>query len=98
MYVSPIILQCFPLPWRIETRYIPNSKSYVHFPSLGSLKKTSEAKTLYDSSWHVGFLRRGVVSLTSNPQAGGPLLTGCRRMLMDVFVATLYISVECLLN
>jgi hypothetical protein len=29
------------------------------------------------------FLRRGVVSLTPNPQAGGPLLVGCPRLLIQ---------------
>ena len=34
---------------------------------------------------NIGFLRRGVVSTSSNPQAGGPHLVGCPRLLIQFF-------------
>ena len=37
-------------------------------------------------------LQGGVVSTSPNPQAGGPRLVGCPRLLIQIFAATLHIG------
>jgi hypothetical protein len=75
-----------PLSLRsIHTSDVPRSKSQVHFLALRSIiqRISSCPRFLMNFRNRLIFLRWGVVSPTPNPQAGGPPLVGCPRLLIQ---------------
>jgi len=44
--------------------------------------RAPKSEALFNVSWQAGFLRKGIVSPSLNPQAGGPTLICCPRLLL----------------
>ena len=53
------------------------------YPEPNQPNYQSSSEALCDVSEHPCFYSVEVVSLTPNPQAGGPLLVGCPRLLIQ---------------
>jgi hypothetical protein len=67
----------------IHTSNIPSNKSYINFFSLRSFIHRIGPGFLWSFVTSIYILRLGVVSPTSNPQAGAPLLVGYPQMLIQ---------------
>jgi hypothetical protein len=92
--VTYILLFLLKLLWA-KLPYTDSLHSQRQTPWLFSVAKDvhpkypSKSEVLRNISWQNYCLRRGVVSLTTNPKAGGPPLVGCPRML-NIFAATFH--------
>jgi hypothetical protein len=68
----------------IQAPHVPYPKSHIPFPFLKLYQRIRLGPRLF---WMIRnlviFLRWGVLSTSSNPQAGGPPLFGCPRLLIQ---------------
>jgi hypothetical protein len=69
---------------RNETPNVPSTKSHVLFPLLKSCQRIRPGLRAFETIRNnKKCLRWGVVGPTPNPQAGGPPIVGCPRLLIQ---------------